>query len=128
MLTYGVLFWEFFKIGLFAVGGGMVTIPFLFDLTRKFDWFTAEELTNMIAVSQSTPGRRQYGYVCGVPGRGRLGRHYSHVWFGAAVYGHCYLDFQTFEALCTESAGLRNYGGNTSGCCSFDFAGGGRTV
>ena len=56
MLTYGVLFWEFFKIGLFAVGGGMVTIPFLFDLTRKFDWFTAEELTNMIAVSQSTPG------------------------------------------------------------------------
>ena len=114
MLTYGVLFWEFFKIGLFAVGGGMVTIPFLFDLTRKFDWFTAEELTNMI--------------VCGVPGRGRLGRHYSHVWFGAAVYGHCYLDFQTFEALCTESAGLRNYGGNTSGCCSFDFAGGGRTV
>ena len=42
MLTYGVLFWEFFKIGLFAVGGGMVTIPFLFDLTRKFDCFTAE--------------------------------------------------------------------------------------
>ena len=56
MLTYGVLFWEFFKVGLFAVGGGMVTIPFLFDLTRKFDWFTAEELMNMIAVSQSTPG------------------------------------------------------------------------
>lgn len=51
-----VLFYEFFKIGLFAIGGGMVTIPFLFDLTKKFDWFTAEELTNMIAVSQSTPG------------------------------------------------------------------------
>ena len=56
MLILGALFWEFFKIGLFAVGGGMVTIPFLFDLTSKFDWFTAEELTNMIAVSQSTPG------------------------------------------------------------------------
>lgn len=52
----GVLFWEFFKIGLFAIGGGMVTIPFLFDLTKKYSWFTAEELTNMIAVSQSTPG------------------------------------------------------------------------
>lgn len=55
-MIYGVLFYEFFRIGLFAIGGGMVTIPFLFDLTKKFDWFTAEELTNMIAVSQSTPG------------------------------------------------------------------------
>ena len=55
-MIYGVLFWEFFKIGLFAIGGGMVTIPFLFDLTKKYDWFSAEELTNMIAVSQSTPG------------------------------------------------------------------------
>ena len=34
----------------------MVTIPFLFDLTKKYNWFSAEELTNMIAVSQSTPG------------------------------------------------------------------------
>jgi chromate transporter len=50
------LFYEFFKIGLFAIGGGAVTIPFLFELTKRFAWFTAEELTNMIAVSQSTPG------------------------------------------------------------------------
>lgn len=55
-MIYSLLFWEFFKIGLFAIGGGMVTIPFLFDLTKKYNWFTAEELTNMIAVSQSTPG------------------------------------------------------------------------
>lgn len=55
-MIFWQLFFEFFKIGLFAIGGGMVTIPFLFDLTKKFDWFTAEELTNMIAVSQSTPG------------------------------------------------------------------------
>lgn len=53
MLT---LFWEFFKIGLFAVGGGPATLPYLMDLTEKFDWFTMEELTNMIAVSESTPG------------------------------------------------------------------------
>lgn len=51
-----LLFYEFFQIGLFAIGGGAVTIPFLFDLTKKYDWFTAEELANMIAVSQSTPG------------------------------------------------------------------------
>lgn len=55
-MIFGVLFWEFFKIGLFAVGGGLVTIPFLFELTKKFDWFTAQELMDMIAVSQSTPG------------------------------------------------------------------------
>lgn len=55
-MIYLTLFYEFFRIGLFAIGGGMVTIPFLFDLTREFDWFTAEELTDMIAVSQSTPG------------------------------------------------------------------------
>ena len=50
------LFSEFFKIGLFAIGGGLVTIPFLFELTRKYDWFSAHELMDMIAVSQSTPG------------------------------------------------------------------------
>lgn len=51
-----LVFWEFFKIGLFAVGGGPATLPYLMDLTEKFDWFTMEELTNMIAVSESTPG------------------------------------------------------------------------
>ncbi|MBP5698995.1 MAG: chromate transporter [Alphaproteobacteria bacterium] len=55
-MILGILFSEFFKIGLFAVGGGLVTIPFLFELTRKYDWFSAQELMDMIAVSQSTPG------------------------------------------------------------------------
>lgn len=55
-MMYWRLFYEFFKIGLFAIGGGAVTIPFLFDLTESYDWFTAQELTDMIAVSQSTPG------------------------------------------------------------------------
>lgn len=50
------LFWEFFKIGLFAVGGGPATLPYLMELTEKFNWYTMEELTNMIAVSESTPG------------------------------------------------------------------------
>jgi len=50
------VFWEFFKIGLFAVGGGPATIPFLFELSDKTGWFTTRELTNMIAVSESTPG------------------------------------------------------------------------
>ena len=55
-MIFGILFSEFFKIGLFAVGGGLVTIPFLFELTRKYNWFSAQELMDMIAVSQSTPG------------------------------------------------------------------------
>lgn len=55
-MTYLLLFWEFFQIGLFAVGGGLVTVPFLFDLANKYSWFTTKELVDMIAVSQSTPG------------------------------------------------------------------------
>lgn len=55
-MIYWLLFYEFFKIGLFAIGGGAVTIPFLFDLTESYNWFTVQELTDMIAVSQSTPG------------------------------------------------------------------------
>ncbi len=50
------LFWEFFKTGLFAVGGGMATVPFLFDISSRTGWFTASELANMIAISESTPG------------------------------------------------------------------------
>ena len=50
------LFFEFFKIGLFAVGGGLVTIPFLYDLAEKTGWFNSNILVDMIAVSESTPG------------------------------------------------------------------------
>ena len=39
----GQMFWEFMKIGLFAVGGGPATLPYLMDLTKKFDWYTMED-------------------------------------------------------------------------------------
>ena len=55
-MIYLQLFWEFFKTGLFAVGGGMATIPFLYDLSDKTGWFTHSDLANMIAVGESTPG------------------------------------------------------------------------
>lgn len=51
-----LLFFEFFKTGLFALGGGLATIPFLYDLIDKYHWFTTEMLMNMIAISESTPG------------------------------------------------------------------------
>lgn len=55
-MMYLQLFWEFFKAGLFAVGGGMATIPFLYDISDKTGWFTHTDLANMIAVGESTPG------------------------------------------------------------------------
>ncbi len=55
-MIYLRLFFEFFKTGLFAVGGGMATIPFLYDLSDKTGWFTYDKLADMIAVSESTPG------------------------------------------------------------------------
>lgn len=79
-MIYWLLFYEFFKIGLFAIGGGLVTVPFLFDLTARYDWFTTQELADMIAVSESTPGplgvnmATYVGYsTAGI--RGRLGRN-----------------------------------------------------
>lgn len=50
------LFWEFFQAGLFAIGGGMATVPFLQDIAVKTGWYTSGQLADMIAVSESTPG------------------------------------------------------------------------
>lgn len=55
-MIYLILFFEFFKIGCFAIGGGLVTVPFLFDLAAAYPWFDAKELADMIAISESTPG------------------------------------------------------------------------
>ncbi len=55
-MIYLRLFFEFFKTGLFAVGGGLATIPFLQDIGARTGWFTDNDLTTMIAVSESTPG------------------------------------------------------------------------
>ena len=56
-MIYLLLFYEFFKTGLFAVGGGMATLPFLYDMSaRHSDWFSASQIADMVAVSESTPG------------------------------------------------------------------------
>lgn len=51
-----ILYLEFFKIGLFSVGGGLATLPYLERLCETYQWFTYDELINMIAISESTPG------------------------------------------------------------------------
>ena len=55
-MIYLKLFYEFFKTGLFAVGGGLATLPFLSDMGNRTGWFTQAQLADMLAVSESTPG------------------------------------------------------------------------
>lgn len=69
------LFFEFMRAGLFAVGGGLATIPFLYDISDRTGWFSHVDLANMIAVSESTPGpigvntATYAGYLtAGIPG------------------------------------------------------------
>ena len=50
------LFYEFFKTGLFAVGGGLATLPFLEDISQRTGWFTSAQLADMLAIGESTPG------------------------------------------------------------------------
>lgn len=77
-MLYLQLFWEFFKTGLFAIGGGMATIPFLYDISDKTGWFTHTDLANIIAVSESTPGpiginmATYVGYISGMNSGGIL--------------------------------------------------------
>lgn len=72
-MIYLRLFFEFFKVGLFSVGGGLATIPFLQDLGARTGWFSAADLADMIAVSESTPGpmgvnmSTYVGFTCGGP-------------------------------------------------------------
>ena len=55
-MLYLRLFYEFFKTGLFAIGGGLATLPFLNDMADRTAWFTRAQLADMLAVSESTPG------------------------------------------------------------------------
>lgn len=55
-MIYLQLFYEFFKAGLFSVGGGLATLPFLYDMSDRTGWFTYDQLADMIAISESTPG------------------------------------------------------------------------
>ena len=56
MKTLLSMMFEFFKTGLFAIGGGLATLPFLQEIGNRTGWFSNEDLANMVAVSESTPG------------------------------------------------------------------------
>lgn len=55
-MIYLQLFWEFLKVGLFTVGGGLASLPFLYDISDKTGWYTHAQLADMVAISESTPG------------------------------------------------------------------------
>jgi chromate transporter len=75
-MKFLLLLVEFFKTGLFSVGGGLATLPFLYEMSSKHpDWFTTADIADMIAISESTPGAiginmsTYAGYkVAGIPG------------------------------------------------------------
>lgn len=50
------LFWNFFNIGVFSFGGGYATLPFLYNISEVYNWYTFDDLSNMIAISSITPG------------------------------------------------------------------------
>lgn len=75
MMTILRLILEFFKTGLFAIGGGLATLPFLYEMGEKTGWFGAQDVLNLLAVSESTPGpiginmSTYVGFItAGVPG------------------------------------------------------------
>ena len=55
-MIYLQLAWEFFKVGLFAIGGALSALPFLYDIAARFDWFTVAQVADMVAVAECTPG------------------------------------------------------------------------
>lgn len=55
-MIYLQLFIEFFKVGLFSVGGGLATLPFLYNISDRLGWYSYTDLANMVAISESTPG------------------------------------------------------------------------
>lgn len=72
IMTYLRLMYEFAKTGLFAVGGGLATLPFLYEMAEKTGWFTNQDILNLVAISESTPGAiginmaTYVGYLTGV--------------------------------------------------------------
>ena len=70
-----LLYAEFFKIGLFSVGGGLATLPFLYEMSARYNFFTPQDIGNFLAIAQSSPGAIgvnmsvQIGYLAGnIPG------------------------------------------------------------
>ena len=85
---------EFFKTGLFSVGGGLATLPFLYEMSDKTGWFSHADIADMIAISESTPGAiginmsTYAGYkTAGIPGGKFLNKFRDNPHVEGAFYG-----------------------------------------
>lgn len=56
IVVYATLCYEYFKVGLFTIGGGYAMLPMVRQIVLDHQWITATELTNFIAVAEATPG------------------------------------------------------------------------
>ena len=56
MTSLLLLFWTFFKIGLFTFGGGYAMIPMIVEETKQFGILSESDIIDFIAISESTPG------------------------------------------------------------------------
>lgn len=55
-MIYLTLFWEYFKIGLFTIGGGYAMLPLVTQIVLRHEWLTEAELINFVGIAESTPG------------------------------------------------------------------------
>lgn len=56
-MIYLQLFYAFFKIGLFGFGGGYAMLSMIQgEVVTRYDWVSTQEFTDIVAISQSTPG------------------------------------------------------------------------
>ena len=56
-MTYLYLFWSFLKIGMFGFGGGYAMLSLIqHEVVDKYGWLTPKQFTDLVAVSQMTPG------------------------------------------------------------------------
>ena len=55
-MLYLKLFLEFLKVSSFTFGGGIAGLPYIYELSERTGWFDYGEVSNMVTISQITPG------------------------------------------------------------------------
>ena len=55
-MIFWQLFIEFFKIGLFTIGGGYAMIPLVKEAVLNYNWLSESEFYDFIGICESTPG------------------------------------------------------------------------
>lgn len=100
-MIYLRLFYEFFKAGLFSIGGGLATLPFLYNISDTTGWFTHGQLADMVAISESTPGpigvnmATYVGFATGgIPGASNCND-----WIDYAIYYCHFSDCRIFKGF-----------------------------